>query len=80
MRYLFIRSHGRIKIIDAPVVPTKLAITAPMNNFPLRDNAARVILIAGGIGVTPVLSMVRQLQKTAADWQLHYCARGPERI
>jgi len=56
-----------------------LAITSPMNNFPIREGARRVILIAGGIGITPVLAMVRQLQKAGADWHLHYCARGPER-
>jgi vanillate O-demethylase ferredoxin subunit len=72
-------SRGGSACLHEEIEPgDRLAITAPMNNFPLRDKAARVILIAGGIGVTPVLSMVRQLQKAAADWQLHYCARGPE--
>jgi len=56
-----------------------LAITEPLNNFPIREGARRVILIAGGIGITPVLAMVRQLHKSGADWQLHYCARAPER-
>lgn len=51
-------------------------VSAPRNNFPLRDGAARHILIAGGIGITPLVSMAQQLSETKRDFILHYCARA----
>ena len=57
----------------------RLAISPPRNNFPLSDAAKRHVLLAGGIGVTPLLAMVRELSRQGADWALHYCARSPER-
>lgn len=49
--------------------------SSPRNNFPLHEDAARSCLIAGGIGITPLLSMVRRLSQMGRPWQLHYCAR-----
>ncbi len=51
-------------------------VSAPRNNFPLAAGASRHVLIAGGIGVTPFLAMVQQLQRDRADYVLHYCARS----
>lgn len=50
---------------------------APRNNFPLADGADRHLLIAGGIGVTPLKSMVHELERAGADFTLHYCTRSP---
>ncbi|MGQ7116023.1 hypothetical protein ACUOFC_65510, partial [Escherichia sp. TWPC-MK] len=33
---------------------------------------------AGGIGITPFLSHMAELQHSDVDWQLHYCSRNPE--
>lgn len=55
-----------------------LNISAPRNHFPLTP-AKRSILLAGGIGVTPILCMAEQLAANGADFVLHYCARAPER-
>lgn len=52
-----------------------LPVTAPRNNFELDPGDAPSILIAGGIGVTPLLSMVRALQEQRRDWILHYAVR-----
>ncbi len=52
-----------------------LAISEPRNNFPLRRDAVRTILIAGGIGVTPLLSMARTLDRSGLDFEFHYFAR-----
>ena len=52
-----------------------LAISEPRNNFPLRRDAVRTILIAGGIGVTPLLSMARTLDRSRLDFDFHYFAR-----
>lgn len=49
-----------------------LAISAPRNNFPLRRDALHTIFIAGGIGVTPLLSMGRALNIQGLDFEFHY--------
>ncbi|MER7011598.1 PDR/VanB family oxidoreductase [Saccharopolyspora sp. NPDC000359] len=56
---------------------TQLAVEGPRNNFPL-EPAERHLLIAGGIGVTPVLAMARQLAERGADWRMLYCGRSRE--
>ncbi len=53
-----------------------LAIAGPRNNFPLAGAARRSVLIAGGIGVTPIAAMVRALAAGGQDWELHYCTRS----
>jgi vanillate O-demethylase ferredoxin subunit len=54
-----------------------LSISAPRNHFPLVE-AARTLLIAGGIGVTPILAMAEALAAKGAGFEMHYCARSPE--
>ena len=56
-----------------------LTISAPKNHFPLVE-AKRSLLLAGGIGVTPVLAMAEALSAQGADFEMHYCARSPERM
>ncbi|MHA6297212.1 PDR/VanB family oxidoreductase [Devosia sp. CAU 1758] len=55
-----------------------LAISEPRNNFPLRRDATRTVLIAGGIGITPLLSMARFLDKSSLNYELHYFTRTGE--
>src|SRR5450830_28225 len=64
--------HGDIKVGDV------LTISEPRNHFPLTQ-AKRTLLLAGGIGVTPILCMAERLAATGADFAMHYCARSPER-
>jgi vanillate O-demethylase ferredoxin subunit len=52
-----------------------LTINGPRNNFPLNEAAEKSILIAGGIGVTPIVSMTERLAALGRDWELVYCAR-----
>jgi vanillate O-demethylase ferredoxin subunit len=54
-------------------------ITAPRNNFRLDWSATHHILLGGGIGVTPLLSMASQLERAGASFELHYCTRCAER-
>ena len=56
-----------------------LQISAPKNHFPLAHDASRHLLLAGGIGVTPILCMAERLANTGADFEMHYCTRSPER-
>ncbi|HEY2134461.1 MAG TPA: PDR/VanB family oxidoreductase [Xanthobacteraceae bacterium] len=54
----------------------KLTSSAPTNNFALNEAGERHILIAGGIGITPLMSMSRRLAARGAAFTLHYCARS----
>lgn len=66
---------GSAWIHDALRVGQLIDTTAPSNNFPLEENAERTVLIAGGIGITPILSMIRRLETLARDWTLHFAVR-----
>jgi len=57
----------------------EIEISAPKNHFPLAEDARHSILIAGGIGITPILSMAEQLARDGASFELHYCTREPQR-
>jgi ferredoxin-NADP reductase len=50
-------------------------VGGPRNHFPLVD-ANRYILLAGGIGITPLLSMAARLDEKGKDWRLHYGGRS----
>lgn len=56
-----------------------LVISEPRNAFPLVKDAKKHILIAGGIGITPILSMARFLTRSGANFELHYCTRSRSR-
>jgi len=58
---------------------TELEISPPRNHFALAHEARRSLLLAGGIGVTPILCMAERLAVTGAAFDLHYCARTPAR-
>ena len=53
-------------------------VSVPRNNFKLAADARKVILLAGGIGVTPMKAMLHQLELAATDYELYYCCKGPE--
>jgi tetrachlorobenzoquinone reductase len=57
----------------------RLRISAPRNNFPLAESAEHTVLVAGGIGVTPLLAMARRLTELGRRWTLYYCVRTPAR-
>jgi ferredoxin-NADP reductase len=56
-------------------VGTPLKISAPRNNFPIVDSAGPSVLIAGGIGITPIWAMVRRLHDDGRPYELHYACR-----
>lgn len=62
----------RLNIGDA------LSISEPKNHFPLMETKRHSVLVAGGIGVTPMLPMAQQLQKKGLSFEFHYCAKSPE--
>jgi vanillate O-demethylase ferredoxin subunit len=57
-----------------------LTISHPRNHFPLAGREARShLLLAGGIGVTPMMAMLASLNARGSDYRMHYCTRSPER-
>jgi ferredoxin-NADP reductase/nitrite reductase/ring-hydroxylating ferredoxin subunit len=52
-----------------------LAISEPRNNFPLRRDHLNTVLIAGGIGVTPLLAMAQGLAHARLGFTLQYFAQ-----
>lgn len=52
-----------------------VSVSMPRNNFALREGAESSLLIAGGVGITPLVSMIRRLQALRRPWKLSYAAR-----
>ena len=57
-----------------------LRIGAPRNLFPLAEGMHASVLLAGGIGVTPLLAMAYHLHALGRPFELHYFARSRERV
>lgn len=51
-----------------------LEVSPPQNDFPLAGDTRHTILVAGGIGITPILAMLRQLVSKGASVEMHYAA------
>ncbi len=59
-------------------VGAELSIRGPSNLFRLQDEAEKFVLIAGGIGITPILAMADQLKSEGKPYVLHYAARSAQ--
>ncbi len=67
---------GSISMADDVQAGDALAVSVPRNNFELDPRADAFLFIAGGIGITPILSMMRELRRSGrAGFRLIYCAR-----
>jgi ferredoxin-NADP reductase len=86
------RDHYRIGVLDAPGgrggsramhervhSGDMIEVSEPHNFFPLARDARHSILLAGGIGITPILAMAEELRRTNQSFELHYCTQRPER-
>ena len=65
--------HERVRAGDL------LEVSEPHNFFPLDESAHTTLLLAGGIGITPIMAMTERLLHMGKRFQLHYCTRGPDR-
>lgn len=61
---------GSVYVHEQLRVGMQLTISAPRNNFPLSEEADHSVLIAGGIGVTPILSMAKRLQALGKSFEI----------
>lgn len=62
--------HEQVKVGDL------LEISAPLNHFPMHCGEGESLLLAGGIGITPLLAMAEYLAERGAPFRLHYRARS----
>jgi phthalate 4,5-dioxygenase reductase subunit len=67
---------GSISLVDDTKVGDVLDVTEPNNTFKLTSVAKEFLFVAGGIGITPILSMLRHVsRRDDLRWQLIYCTR-----
>ncbi|HEV2188809.1 MAG TPA: PDR/VanB family oxidoreductase [Stellaceae bacterium] len=71
--------HGSNRLHAEARAGDLIEVSWPRNFFPLAEGAERHWLIAGGIGITPIMAMIAELKRRRADFHLHYCSRAPER-
>jgi ferredoxin-NADP reductase len=69
---------GSVYMHEQVKVGSKLEITYPVNLFALEKRAHKHLLLAGGIGITPFMSQIEDLERTGACYELHYAFRSPE--
>ena len=70
-------TRGGSKAMHERVQPGDvLTISPPKNHFPLAHGASRSLLLAGGIGVTPILCMAERLSVLGAEFEMHYATRS----
>lgn len=72
-------SRGGSVAMHALAEGDEIEISEPRNHFPLHAGATHSVLLAGGIGITPILCMAERLAHIDASFELHYCTRSPER-
>lgn len=75
---------GSVSLIDGTREGDTILVEAPQNAFPLAESARRFLFIAGGIGITPILGMIRHLRRRAeagdanSGFRLVYLTRSAE--
>lgn len=66
---------GSVLVHDQLRTGDKLYLRGPKNTFKLVESD-RYLFIAGGIGITPILPMIRTVNAKASPWKLYYCGRS----
>lgn len=70
---------GSRHIHDTVRAGDMMDVAEPRNLFPLAPEARHHLLLAGGIGVTPMMSMIEELRAQGQSFELHYCTTTAER-
>lgn len=73
-------SRGGSRAMHALAPGDRLYISYPRNKFPLRDGAAPVVLVAGGIGITPLLAMAYRLKAQGRPFRVLFLGREEQRL
>jgi len=69
---------GSSNLIDNVAAGDQLMVAVPVNDFELPQRAQDFLFIAGGIGITPIMAMIRQARAQGKRFRLLYCSRSPE--
>jgi phthalate 4,5-dioxygenase reductase subunit len=69
---------GSESLIREAAVGHEIPVSAPVNNFALAKSPAGYLFVAGGIGITPIMAMIRELAAAGGRFKLYYCTRSPE--
>jgi len=67
---------GSAYIHETITVGSQVHISGPKNHFQMNETAKSYVLIAGGIGITPILAMADRLKLLNKDYRIHYCGRA----
>jgi vanillate monooxygenase ferredoxin subunit len=73
-------SRGGSQFMHALAEGARLKVGLPRNNFALHPGAPHSVLLAGGIGITPLLGMAYHLLARGHSFSLDYFARSSERV
>ncbi|HET7729824.1 MAG TPA: PDR/VanB family oxidoreductase [Usitatibacter sp.] len=68
---------GSVDLVDRTAAGDMVPVSEPRNAFELHEAAPAHLLIAGGIGITPILSMARRLASIDARFRVVHCTRTP---
>jgi len=71
---------GSSELCHSVNVGDNVHVSTPRNNFELELGKQKYILLAGGIGMTPLLSMARELYSSNIDFEFHICAKSSEYV
>lgn len=69
---------GSVSMVDELQTGQAVQVSTPVNHFALDERAQRYLLIAGGIGITPMLSMALHLHRTGRPFKLCYLTRDAQ--
>lgn len=58
----------------------ELRVRGPKNHFRLDESAGHYVLVAGGIGITPIIAMADHLRQLGKSYELHYAGRARSRM
>lgn len=70
--------RGASRHIHDSIRTGQLVRVSPPRNLFRFETAERVVFVAGGIGITPILPMVERAGRDGTQWELHYAGRAPE--
>jgi ferredoxin-NADP reductase len=73
-------SRGGSRYMHGLKVGDAVQVSAPSNNFPLEPSAKPIVLVAGGIGVTPLISMAARLTAQGDVFRMIYAGRSKDQL
>ncbi|MCJ0973217.1 PDR/VanB family oxidoreductase [Pseudomonas sp. PS1] len=70
-------SRGGSELLHTLKAGQRIKVSPPRNSFPL-GNHRKTVLLAGGIGITPLIPMAHELARAGKEFELHYSSRSKE--